>query len=309
MKELLFYFIVLGFFVTAVLGMLASWLDRKVTARVQWRVGPPWYQPFADFVKLLGKETIIPEGGSKLLYLSLPIFGLVSVIIVSTSLWIISINPDRGFIGDLIVIIYLLTIPSLSVIIGAIMSRNPYASVGASREIKLILSYELPFILAMIVAIMRTGFTIRLGEIMLYQTVNTGVVGSLSGILALVVAIFCMQAKLCLVPFDAPEAETEIMAGAYIEYSGTMLAIYKLTKAMLLFVLPALLVAVFWGGFIPVSGMVLVKGLLKYVVLLVLIILIRNTSPRVKIGQAVKFFWGPMTLLALLAVLLAWLGY
>jgi NADH-quinone oxidoreductase subunit H len=88
------------------------------------------------------------------------------------------------------------------------------------------------------------------------------------------------------------------MGGVYIEYSGILLAIFRLTKAMMMVVLPAFLLTVLWGGF----------NIWKYVVLLVLIILIRNTNPRVRIDQALRFFWGKMTALALLAVLLAVLG-
>ena len=116
-----------------------------------------------------------------------------------------------------------------------------------------------------------------------------------------------MQAKLALVPFDAPEAETEIMEGTYIEYSGVPLAIYRLTRAMMLFVLPIFLVTLFMGG-ITFSGWHILWGILKYVLLLVIIVLIRNTAPRVRIDQAMKFFWGPMTALAVLGIIFASLG-
>ena len=128
-----------------------------------------------------------------------------------------------------------------------------------------------------------------------------------SGIIAFIVSILCVQAKLALVPFDMPEAETEIMSGVYIEYSGAGLAIYKLTKAMALFVVPMFLVVIFMGG-IVFSGWSALWGILKYVGLLALITVIRNTSPRVRIDQAVRFFWGPVTILAILAVILAMLG-
>lgn len=308
MLKAIFYFVIFpGFLFTAVAGLLASWIDRKVTARVQWRVGPPWWQNFADFIKLLGKETIVPQGTSKTTFLLAPIFGLAAVTIVSTLLWLTIINPASTFIGDLIVVLYLLTIPAIAVIIGGFASRNPLASLGASREMKLILSYELPFILVCLVPVIQAGGTIRLGEIINYQINNGMVLGSLSGPLAFIVAILCMQAKLTLVPFDIPEAEQEIMAGPYIEYSGPTLAVFKLTRQMMLFVMPMFLVVLFLGG-ITFSGWHILWGILKYVILLVIIVLIRNTNPRVRIDQAVKFFWGPMTLLAILAVLLALLG-
>ena len=226
----IFYFLFYGFFLTAIIGLLASWIDRKVTARIQYRVGPPLLQPLIDIVKLLGKETLIPAGSSKITFLMAPIIGLASVILVSTLLWINNINPAKSFLGDLIVVLYFLVIPSVSIIMGGFASRNPLASLGASREMKLVLSYELPFILAMLVTVIKSGFTFRLGEILAFQAQNGALVRSWSGVLALIVAIICMQAKLALVPFDIPEAETEISGGVLIEYSGSGLAIYKLMK-------------------------------------------------------------------------------
>ena len=125
--------------------------------------------------------------------------------------------------------------------------------------------------------------------------------------LALVAAVLCLQAKLALVPFDQAEAETEIMGGALIEYSGAPLAVYKLTKAMMLVVGPVFVLEVLWGGFGTTVGSALL-GAGKYVVLLVVAVLIRNTNPRVRIEHAVRFFWGPVSLLALAAVALALCG-
>lgn len=301
------YFIFYGFLLTAVIGLLASWVDRKVTARVQYRVGPPILQPLIDIVKLLGKETLIPRGASKATFLMAPVAGLTSVILVSTLLWINNLGSGDTFLGDLIVVLYLLTIPSISIIMGGFASRNPLASLGASREMKLILGYELPFVLAVFVPVIKSGFSIRLAEILAYQTQNGAITGSLSGTLALVVAVFCVQAKLALVPFDIPEAETEIVSGPLVEYSGSALGIYRLMKNMLLFILPFFLAIIFMGG-LRSDGLHLLNGLLKVVGLVALITVIRNTNPRVRIDQAVRFFWGPLTIIAAAAVLLALKG-
>jgi len=303
----IFYFLFYGFFLTAIIGLLASWIDRKITARIQYRVGPPLLQPLIDIVKLLGKETLIPAGSSKITFLMAPVIGLASVILVSTLLWINNINPAKSFLGDLIIVLYLLVIPSISIIMGGFASRNPLASLGASREMKLVLSYELPFILATLVTVIKSGFTFKLGEILAFQAQNGALVRSWSGVLALIVAIICMQAKLALVPFDIPEAETEIVGGPLIEYSGSGLAIYKLMKNMLLFTLPFFLIIVFIGG-LRFNGIHLLYGVLKYISLVALMTVIRNTNPRVRIDQAVKFFWGPMTIIAIIAVVLALLG-
>jgi NADH-quinone oxidoreductase subunit H len=303
----IFYFLFFGFLLTAIIGLLASWIDRKVTAKVQYRVGPPLLQPLIDIVKLLGKETLIPAGSSKITFLMAPVIGLASVILVSTLLWINNIYPAKSFLGDLIVVLYLLVIPSISIIMGGFASRNPFASLGASREMKLILSYELPFILAVLVTVIKSGFTFRLGEILTFQAQNGAFVGSWSGTLALIVAIICMQAKLALVPFDIPEAETEIAGGPLIEYSGSGLAIYRLMKNMLMFTVPFFLIIVFIGG-LRFDGIHLLYGVLKYIGLVALMTVIRNTNPRVRIDQAVKFFWGPVTIIAIIAIILALLG-
>ena len=296
----LFNFIVFpGFLFTAVVGLIASWIDRKVTARVQWRVGPPWYQPFIDLVKLSIKEITVPKGASKLVFFFSPLMGLSAVILASTFIWLANIELGAsGFTGDLIVILYLLTLPAIALILGSSASGNPLASLGASREIKLILAYELPFIIALIVPIIKSNGLLRLTDLIAFQAANGAFVSNISGVLAILVAIFCMQAKLGLVPFDMGEAETEIMAGAYIEYSGMLLAILKLTKTMMMVALPVFLTTVFWGGF----------SIWKYVILLVVIILMRNTNPRVRIDHAMRFFWGKMTLIASIAALLATLG-
>ncbi len=303
----IFYLLVYGFLLTAVIGLLASWIDRKVTARVQYRVGPPILQPLIDIVKLLGKETLIPAGASRITFLTAPVIGLAGVILVSTLLWVNNINSNNSFLGDWIVALYLLAIPSISIIMGGFASRNPLASLGASREMKLILGYELPFVLAVLVPVIKSDFSLRLGEILGFQAQNGVIAGSPSGFLALVVAILCMQAKLALVPFDIPEAETEIVGGPLIEYSGSGLAIYRLMKNMLLFVLPFFLIILFMGG-LRYDGIHLLNGVLKYVGLVALITVIRNTNPRVRIDQAVRFFWGPMTVIAIIAVILAFLG-
>ena len=299
MKHLFNFLIFPGFLFTATVGLVASWIDRKVTARVQWRVGPPWYQPFIDLVKLSIKEITVPKDASKPVFFMAPLIGLSAVILSSTFLWLANIELGvSGFTGDLIVILYLLTIPSIMLILGASASGNPLAAVGASREIKLLLAYELPFVFALMVPIIKSNGLLKLQDLIIFQAANGAFVSNISGFLAMIVAIFCMQAKLGLVPFDMAEAETEIMAGVYIEYSGMLLAILKLTKIMAMVALPLFLSTAFWGGF----------SILKYVALLVIIILMRNTNPRVRIDQALRFFWKKMTFVAILAVLLAIIG-
>jgi NADH-quinone oxidoreductase subunit H len=287
-----------GFLFTAVIGLFLTWVDRKVTARVQMRVGPPWYQPFADFLKLLLKETTIPEGAQKTVFLLAPLLGIIALPIVAVMLFSMNINPYYSFVGDLIVIIYLLTLPPLGIIIGGSASKNPLSAVGASREMTQYFGYELPFLAAILVSVVKTG-SIRIGDIVLYQQLHGSILYSISGVIAAIVALICIQAKLGYVPFDIAEAEQEIMAGPLLEYSGVSLALFRLSRAMMFFLLPLFLITLFWGGFADLWAIP------KFLLIIVLIILIKNTNPRLRIDQALKFFWVGLGSISLISIILA----
>jgi len=301
--SILFSYIVYpGFLFTAAVGLFLTWIDRKVTARIQWRIGPPWYQPYADFLKLLLKETIIPEGASRTLFLLGPLLGLVAMTMLAVILFTTNANPESTFVGDMIVIIYLFALPPIGVIIGGSASRNPLASVGASREMTQYFAYELPFLFAVTSIILKGGGRIKLGDLILTQMARGPFLYSLSGVIAAVVILFSIQAKLSFVPFDIPEAEQEIMAGPYIEYSGVALGIFKITKAMMLFLLPSFMISILWGGFI---GRWAVP---KFLLIFFLIILIKNTNPRLRIDQALRFFWIGLGVLSIMGLVLAVYG-
>ena len=295
---ILSFLILPGFLFTAVIGLLLTWVDRKVSARVQMRVGPPWYQPFADFLKLLLKETTIPEGAQKTVFLLAPLLGIIALPIVAVMLFSMNINPYSSFVGDLIVLIYLLALPPLGLILGGSASKNPLSAVGASREMTLYFGYELPFLAAILVPVVKTG-SIRIGDIVLYQQFYGSILYSISGIIAAIVALICVQAKLGYAPFDIAEAEQEIMAGPLLEYSGVSLALFRLARAMMLFILPLFLITLFWGGFANLWAIP------KFLLIVVLIILIKNTNPRLRIDQALKFFWIGLGSLAIISIILA----
>ena len=292
---------------TLALGLLLRWVDRKVTARVQWRVGPPWYQPLVDVIKLMGKENMMPATARGTGFLLAPVVALAATAVAAAILWRALAVPKGLFLGDLIVVVYLLVIPAAMTILGASASGNPHASVGASREMKLLLSYELPLFLAILVAVARSGWTFQLGGILQAQA-GGPVVYSISGVLALIVAVLCVQAKLGQIPFDMAEAECEIMSGVYVEYSGPSLAMFLMTRAMLLALMPLMLVIVFWGGLHTSAWWGYLTFLGKYVLFVVLVTLIRNTNPRLRIDQTLKFFWFGLTPLAVAAVILALVG-
>ncbi|KPK84131.1 MAG: hypothetical protein AMJ81_06415 [Phycisphaerae bacterium SM23_33] len=293
---------------TLLLGLAAKWFDRKVTARVQYRKGPPWYQPVADVLKLLHKETLVPSTGRGAGFLIAPAIALGATALAAAMLWAPLFAHEGSFLGDLIVVIYLLVIPPLATILGASASGSPHAAVGASREMKLILAYELPFVLALLVGVIHSGWTLQLGKMAADQQGQAGAtLYSISGVLAMIVAILAVQAKLGQVPFDLAEAECEIMSGVFVEYSGPPLALIYISRAMLLATLPLLLILVFWGGLkLTLTGVPAFLG--KYLLLLTLVTLIRNTNPRLRIDQAVRFFWLGLTPLAVLAAVLALVG-
>lgn len=288
------------------LGLLLRGVDRKVTARVQWRVGPPIYQPAVDVIKLMGKENLMPVTARGTGFLLAPVIALASTAVAATILWRAVIDPDATFLGDLIVVVYLLVIPALMTIMGASASGNPHAAVGAARELKLLLSYELPLFLVLLLAVARGGWTFQLGRLIAAQQ-QAPVLYSISGVLAFLIAIICVQAKLGLVPFDLAEAECEIMSGVYVEYSGSSLAMFLMTRAMLLALMPLLLIIVFWGG-LSSSWLGMLAFIGKYLLLVVLVTLIRNTNPRLRIDQTVRLFWFYLTPAAIVAVILALVG-
>jgi NADH-quinone oxidoreductase subunit H len=306
----IFYFLVFpGFLFAAITGAFLSWFDRKITARVQFRKGPPLLQPFYDFFKLLlVKETILPKHGSPVIFLLAPVFAIFGATMAGVFILLPLFNITTGFRGDLLVIFYLLTIPSFSYIIGSLASGNPLAAVGGSREMKLILSYELTFLLVIAGIIMKCGQQFDLNSIIKAQQDGSPFIGSISGVILFIVGIFCIQAKLALVPFDMPEAEAEITEGIFIEYSGPPYALIKATKYIMFFILPSFIIALLLNGF-RLEGINILWALLKVIGIVLLLTLIRNTSPRVKIKQAMNFFLIWMNLFAIIALILIAFGY
>ncbi|MBN1823275.1 MAG: NADH-quinone oxidoreductase subunit H [Endomicrobiales bacterium] len=304
--ELLSYFfdylVFPGLLFVVASGMLVSWIDRKITARLQWRVGPGLLQPYYDIRKLFLKEVIIPEGGNKWSFIIAPMCALISIVIISNIVLKYYIDPSGSFVGDIIVVIYMFAAIPVASIIGASASKNPYASLGASREMKSMLAYELPFLMCIMVPVIKTG-SISMGAIIQHQLQNGPIFMSLSGLTAFITSIFCIQAKMGIVPFDYSEAETEICGGVLVEYSGALLAIWKLVKMSLLVVAPLFIIVLFAStGFR--AGIFAV-----YFVLLLIVIILKNTNPRLRIDQALRGFWTYAAVASLTALVLAVTGY
>ncbi len=301
-----FYLLIFpGFLFTGTLGMVIGWVDRKVSARFQFRVGPPFLQNFNDFFKLLGKETIIVKDGIHSLFIFAPFIAFATLVLISAMIGM-ALFYSRGFGGDIIVVMYLLMVYSIMVILGGSATGNVYSSLGAGREIKLLLADELAFILVCLIPIIKSGYSLRLEDILAYQSANGAFIGSLSGFIGFLFGILCIQAKMTLPPFHIPEAETEIVEGPLMEYSGPPLAFWKLNHLMMYVIFPFLLILLFLGGF-QLSGFGILYALLKYLLIIVLIIIIKNTNPRIRIDTALHFFWkyaAPVTFAALILAVL-----
>jgi|UniRef100_A0A7V3PUJ3 NADH-quinone oxidoreductase subunit H len=308
--------LVLGFVASTifvpVVGLVLTWVDRLVSARVQWRKGPPFYQPFADILKLLLKQTVVPQGAARTVFLFAPLVGIAGMSIVAMIIFYsnfnIIVNQQSSFVGDIIVLLYLFALVPLAFIIGASASRNPVAAVGASREMTLYLGYELPFLLALLVPIVKVAqkwgvaSALRIGGIVAFQQEFGPILYSVSGVIAGIIILFTIQAKLGYVPFDIPEAEQEIMSGVLVEYSGAPLAAFRITRAMIFVLLPLFLITILWGGIRDWWAV------LKFLLIVVLIVLMKNTNPRLTIHQALKFFWFILTPLGIVGLILAFIG-
>ncbi len=306
--ELIFYLLIFpGFLFTAILGLTVGWIDRKVSARFQYRVGPPFLQNFNDFFKLLGKETLVVREGVHSIFIASPFISFAMLVLVSAIVGTV-LFFNLSFGGDIIVVMYLLMLFSVMIILGGAASGNVYSSLGAGREIKLLLADELVFILVLLIPIIKSGYQLDLQKIILFQQTNGMFVGSISGVIGFIFALLCIQAKMTLPPFHIPEAETEIVEGPFIEYSGPPLGFWKLNHFMMYVVFPFLLILLFWGGF-GFEGIGILWSVLKYLLIVVLMIIIKNTNPRIRIDTALNFFWKYATPISLIAIVLSVFGF
>ena len=243
-----------GFIFTIIMGLLISGIDRKIVSRMQRRRGPKIIQPFYDIVKLIGKDTIVPRNASSRLFIIAPIIALVSICIVPILFPIYNHVTLFEGIADIVVIIYLLIIPSVAMIVGGIASGSPFASIGISREVVSMIAYELPLITSVLAVckkagmILGKGTTYSLSEIASVQEANGSFIFSISLLPAALAFLMILPAKIGSSPFDVAEAETELCEGPLVEYSGLQLGLFKLTHKIKAYVITALFVVLFLGG-------------------------------------------------------------
>lgn len=282
-----------GLFVLAN-GLLYEWLDRKLLARLQNRVGPRWFQPAADLVKLLANEEIVPQGVNRALFTWLPLVALAGPLTAMIYLPIAGRPPLFSFPGDLIVTVYLLSLLTLCTGVAGANTDDRFSLVGATRTLTQLFSYEAPFLLALLgPALVAQSW--QISDILAYTDGRWLIVTQPVGA---VIALIGLMGKLELHPFDAPEAETEIVAGALTEYSGRGLALFYLGRSVELVGGLTLIAAFYLGG---VGSLPAYVG--KTLALLLLVALLQTVVPRLRIDQTVGLWWRYGVLL----VLLQWL--
>ena len=317
LSKLIYLIIFPGFIFTVIVGLFLSGLDRKIVARMQRRRGPKITQPFYDFVKLLGKDTIVPMNANERLFILAPIIALVSICIIPVLFPIYNWSFFGG-IADIVVIIYLLIIPSVAMIVGGMASGSPFASIGVSREVVAMVAYELPLITSVLAVCKKTGMilgegtTYSLWDIASAQQGNGSFLFTISLLPAAIAFLMILPAKIGVAPFDVSEAETELCEGPLAEYSGLHLGLFKLTHNIKVYVMTALFVVLFLGGIGVTTGNRGIDLLVNTIILLVLVIfiaivflsIVRGLMGRYKTNQMFKFYWTIPTVLSLLSYVL-----
>ncbi len=301
-----------GALFTILVGFLLAGLDRKVIARMQRRIGPPIMQPVYDFFKLAGKENIVPSAANAAAYKLAPVLSFVSLAFVMVFIPIFSFSAFSSK-ADLIVILYLITIPGVALIIGGSASGSPYGAIGISREMVTMMSYELPFVLVLLAVAKKAGgdqLVFSLKEIGEWQAQHGSMLLHWSMIPAAIAMLLVIPAEVGTQPFDVAEAETEICEGPLCEYSGPPLAVFKLSTCMKMFVMTGLFTAMFLGGirtgFAGTDAILFV--LICCVVTLLCITTIHAITARLRIQHLFKFYWSYVAVLALVSLVLVWFG-
>jgi NADH-quinone oxidoreductase subunit H len=305
-------------------ALYAQWVLRKVAARLQNRIGPlhtGWkgiLQPLADFIKLLVKEDVTPAAADRtvfdyapLIIFALPLAATFLIPIQSiTNLW--GFNPVASFEGDLIMVLFLMSVIVLAIFLGGWGSGNMYGAVGATRVALMMLAYEIPLgLVAIGPAIMAQSLSIRRIVDWQISSVNTFLAGPslqgivLAGVLSIGLGIYivCLLAELELRPFDMSEAETEIVHGWQVEYSGKKLALLNAGHDIKVVLAASLLTSLFLGGpsgpFLPPIFWYIIKTTFCVLMLSNLSVLFA----RFRIDQLVSGAWKYLVPLAVLQVM------
>ena len=290
--------------------ILLIWVERKFAARVQDRLGPNRVGPFgllqtiADALKMLTKEDITPIGADRFIYNLAPIVAFAAVILM----WAVVPFTSQHIGADLSVgVLYLLAVGSLGtvkIMVAGWSSNNKYALLGAFRTIALLLSYEVPLVLALLVPVLIAG-TMSMQGIVRDQL---GMWYIFMTPLSAAIFFIANLAETGRAPFDLIEAESEIIAGYNIEYSGFKWGIFMASEFLHAFTAALLAAVIFLGGWsgplaeqIPILGFIYLG--LKTSIFYLLSLLIRSTVPRIRVDQVRSFNWKFLVPLSIVNVL------
>jgi len=279
--------IAVGVFNVLLVLLAAPLLDgflRKVRARIHSRQGPPVLQSYYDLAKLMVKEDQSAVNG--FLFDAAPVLCLGSVLLAALFMPIAGVIP-LGFAGDILVLIYILTLAPVFMCLGGMASGSPYAYVGVNREVMMLMVVEPVMAIALITT------AVKAQTLSLATCIERYVSGppDISLIIGAIATFLILQPEVGKVPFDLAEAEQEIMEGPLIEYSGRKLALLKWSMYSKQIVLIALFTGAFvpWPrtGFLPAD---IVIALVKILISAVLVEVIAQVFPRLKINQAIRYF-------------------
>ncbi len=278
-------------------GLLYEWIDRKLLARFQNRIGPRWFQPLADVVKLLAKEEVMPEGVNPFLFFMLPVVALAGAMTAALYVPVAGLAPSYSFNGDLVVALYMLSLVTMCLGLAGANTVNRFSLIGATRTLTQLFSYEAPFLLALLGPALAAN-SWQISTVNEFATTQAWMM--LTQPIGFLVALVGLMGKVELPPFDAPEAETEIVAGALTEYSGRGFALFRIGKNVELVIGLTMVAAFYLGGlhnpldfFLKTLGLLLVLAFLQ------------SLFARLRIDQVVGIWWRVGALAALFNVLLA----
>ena len=299
-----------GLLFCAAAGFFLSGLDRKLVARMQRRIGPPLWQNFWDFCKLLGKEVIVPSRAARRIFLSAPVVCAAAAASCALILPVFGVSAFPGT-ADVIVLLYLLTLASAAIIVGGAASGSVFAGVGISRSVVTLMSYELPLMLILLAVCKAAGgerATFSFVQIAAHQTHEGLFLFDWRLMPAALAMLFVIPCEVGSAPFDAGEAGIEICEGPFVEYSGWPLALYRLAHAIKTYVMSALFVALFLGA--RVSGMLWLDAPVLLVCAAVVTVfsmtLAHGVCARLRVEQLFALYWGPVSALAALSLILVW---
>jgi NADH-quinone oxidoreductase subunit H len=296
------------------MALVIIWIERKMVGRIQDRIGPnrvgPWgiFQNIADVVKLMTKEIIIPTGADLIPFMLAPIISVASVFLIWAAL-----PFTRTTVGTNVNIgaLYIVAVSSLSImaiLMAGWSSNNKYALLGAFRGVAMLVSYEVPIVLTLLVPVFLTG-SMRVNDIVEGQSI--WYVFSMP--LAALIFYIGNHAEAARSPFDMLEAESEIVAGFHIEYSGMAFAMFYLAEFLHAFTISALAATLFFGGWrgpgaaeIPILGVF--YFFLKTFAIYFVNVWARGTLPRLRIDQMMSFCWKFLVPISLLLLIVAFMA-